>query len=74
MKNLIYTILIVFTVVSLSSCATKVVRTKPAYKTVKVVKIAPKGHKVIHIKGQKYYKWNNKYYKKTKRGYVVVRL
>jgi len=50
------------------------VHTKPAYKTAKIVRVAPKGHKIIYVKGQKYYKWNNKHYKKTRKGYVVVRL
>ncbi|MDJ0644822.1 MAG: hypothetical protein QNJ57_02460 [Flavobacteriaceae bacterium] len=56
-----------------SSC---VVHTRPAHthtRTV-VVKKAPRYHKVVVIKGKRYYTWNGKYYKKTRRGYVVVKV
>lgn len=73
MKPFIYTIVFAFISFNLSSCVTRAY-TKPAYKTATIVKISPKGHKIVLVKGKKYYKWNNKYYKKTKRGYVVVKL
>ncbi|WP_299527936.1 DUF6515 family protein [uncultured Lutibacter sp.] len=55
---------------SLCSCFTtaKVAPTK-----VVVVKKLPKSHKVVFIKGQRYYAWNGKNYRKTNKGYVVVR-
>jgi len=55
-----------------SSC---VVHTRPAAKSrVVVVKKAPRNHKVVLIKGQRYYTWNGNYYKKTRKGYVITRL
>lgn len=72
MKTFIYAIAFILFTVSSISCITRVHR-KPVHKTTKVVRIAPKGHKVIYVKGNKYYKWNNKHYRKTKRGFVVVR-
>ena len=73
MKTFIYAIAFILFTVSSTSCVTRVHR-KPAHKTTTVVRVAPKGHKVIYVKGNKYYKWNNKHYRKTKRGFVVVRL
>ena len=54
-----------------SSC---VVHTRPAHRHAVVIKKAPRHHKVVVIKGQRYYTWNGNYYKKTRRGYVVVRV
>lgn len=73
MKTLIYTIALVFTTIIFTSCATRV-HTKQTYKTAKIVKVAPKGHKIVHVKGKRYYKWNNQHYRKTRNGYVVIRL
>jgi len=73
MKTFIYTIAFIFITISFTSCVSRAHR-KPAYKTAKIVKVAPKGHKIIYVKGQKYYKWSNKHYKKTNRGFVVVRM
>ncbi len=63
-------VLSVFFALSLSSCATRVV-TRPASLT--VVKTPPKHYKIVRVKGQRYYLWNGKHYKKTRRGYVVVK-
>jgi len=73
MKTFIYSIAFILFILSSTSCVTRVHR-KPVHKTTTIVRVAPKGHKVIYIKGNKYYKWNNKHYKKTKKGFVVVRL
>ncbi len=54
-----------------TSCATRVV-TRPA--TVTVVKSAPKHYKVVRVKGKRYYFWNGNHYKKTRKGYVIVRV
>lgn len=70
MRTLIYTFGIIFTL-SLSSCATYV-HHRPASTT--VVKVAPKNHKIVVVKGKRYYYWNGRHYKKTSRGYVVVRV
>ena len=56
---------------SFTSCATRVVAQSP---TVKVVKVVPKHHKVVMVKGKRYYFWNGRHYKKTKKGYVIVRV
>ena len=53
------------------SCATRVETTIPSNNVV-IIKKAPKSHKVIRVKGKRYYVWNGKYHRKTKKGYVVV--
>lgn len=74
MKSFYYIAIIIF-LFSITSCATRTrVVTRPAPKTVTVVKVAPRGHKVIYVKGKRYYKWNGKHYRKTRRGYVFVRI
>jgi hypothetical protein len=64
-------ILSVFFALNLSSCATRVVErpTKVVY-----VKKAPRHYKMVKVKGNRYYFWNGKHYKKTRRGYVVVKV
>ena len=54
-----------------SSC---VVHTRPAHSHAVVIKKAPKYHKVVVVKGNRYYTWGGKYYRKTSRGYVYVRI
>ena len=56
---------------SLQSCVVRQVTSKP---NLVIVKKAPRNHQVVVIKKRKYYKWDGKYYRKTRRGYVVVRL
>lgn len=68
MRTLIFIIGICFTM-SLSSCASRVVTPNT-----KVVKVAPKNHKVVIIKGKRYYYWNGRHYKKSRKGYVVVKV
>ena len=60
-----------FCIISLSSCATRVV-TRPTALT--VVKTAPKHHKIVTVKGKRYYFWNGNHYKKTRKGFVIVRV
>ncbi|WP_146191793.1 DUF6515 family protein [Algibacter marinivivus] len=67
----LFILLSVICMMTLSSCATRVV-TKPA--SVTVVKTAPKHHKTVIVKGKRYYFWNGKHYRKTRRGYVFVRV
>ncbi|WP_332243946.1 DUF6515 family protein [Flavivirga spongiicola] len=58
---------------SLSSCVTRThVVTKPA--KVVVVKKAPRHYKIVKVKGKRYYFWNGNHYKKTRKGYVIVRV
>ena len=59
-------------ILSLTSCATRVV-TRPTAK-VTVIKTPPKHYKIVRIKGKRYYYWNGRHHKKTRKGYVVVRV
>lgn len=56
---------------NISSCATRVVN-RPSGIT--VIKTPPKHYKVVKVKGERYYFWNGNHYKKTRRGYAVVRV
>ena len=53
-----------------TSCATRVV-TRPA--TVTVIKTAPANYKIVKVRGKRYYSWNGNHYRKTRKGYVLVR-
>jgi hypothetical protein len=70
MKKEIIVILSLFFVLSFTSCTTTV---RPTKKVV-YVKKAPRHHKIVYANGQKYYKWNGHHHRKTKRGYIVVRI
>jgi hypothetical protein len=70
MKSTLQITVLIMTLLIVSSCATR----QPTHKSVTLVKVAPKGHKIVQVKGQRYYKWNNTHYRKTRRGYVLVRL
>ena len=54
-----------------SSC---VVNSRPAATRTVVIKKAPINHKIVVIKGKRYYTWGGKRYKKTRRGFVVVKI
>ncbi|MEM7186854.1 MAG: DUF6515 family protein [Bacteroidota bacterium] len=71
MKSFI--LLLVLMAFTFTSCATRVVTTVPTSKVV-VVKQAPRSHKVVVVKGKRYYRWGGNYYRKTNRGYVLVRV
>lgn len=58
---------------SLNSCATRVITHTPITRVV-YVKTAPKNHRIVRVKGRKYYYWNGKHYKKSNRGYLYVKL
>ncbi|MFY0712077.1 hypothetical protein J1D01_00240 [Seonamhaeicola sp. NFXS20] len=62
-----------FLLFNLSSCATRVTTTRPVTK-VTIVKTLPKHYKIVRVKGKRYYFWNGKHYRKTRKGYVVVRV
>jgi hypothetical protein len=68
------TVLVLFIscfIFSISSCAPRIVRA-PKTKVV-YVKKRPANYTVVSVKGKRYYKWNGKNYRKTKKGYIVVR-
>lgn len=71
MKKIIAITLLIFAL-GFQSCAVRVVeRNQP--NTV-VIKKAPRNHRIVVIKKQRYYTWGGKYYRKTRRGYVRVRV
>ena len=70
MKNLLLVFTFIFTLF-LTSCATRVV-SSPA-NTVTIVKRPPQ-YKTVRVNGNRYYVWNGRYHKKTRKGYVVVRI
>ena len=72
MKNLL-TILIICVLLFLSTSCVTTVRPAHVHTKTVVVKKAPKHHKVVYVKGHKYYAWGGKRYKKTKKGYVFVK-
>ncbi len=54
-----------------------IVHTKPVrhHKTkIVYIKKAPRNHKIVKIKGKKYYYFNGKHHRKTNRGFIVVRI
>ena len=66
---LIFGIVILFTT---TSCVSRVT-VRPAHTTT-VVKVAPKHHKIVVVKGKRYYFWNGKHYRKTRKGYVFFKV
>ena len=58
---------------TLTSCATRVVTTAPTTNVV-IVKKAPRNHKIVVVKGKRYYRWGGKHYRKTHRGFVLVKV
>lgn len=70
MKNLLLVFTLIFSL-SLTSCATRVVAT-PA-NSVTIIK-RPAYYKTVRVNGNRYYVWNGRYHKKTRKGYVVVRI
>lgn len=70
MKTTVILFSILF-MLSVTSCATYV-ETRPAKVT--VIKKAPKHYKIVRVKGKPYYFWNGNHYRKTSKGYVIVRV
>ncbi len=71
MRNLLFVIGLLF-FLNLNSCARRVVVRPPA--DITVVKKLPRNYNVVRINGKRYYTWNGKRYRKTRNGYVVVRV
>jgi len=69
--RILIVLLSVFLTINLSSCATRVV-SQP--NSVTIVKARPVNYKIVRVQGKHYYFWNGNHYRKTRRGYVVVRL
>jgi len=66
-------VLVIFSF-TLQSCVVKARPIHHSRASVVVVMHPPKYHKVVYVKGSKYYLWNGKYHRKTTRGYVVVKI
>ncbi|GAA4967242.1 hypothetical protein [Algibacter aquimarinus] len=60
-----------FCMISLSSCATRVV-TRSTNAT--LIKTAPRHYKIVTVKGKRYYFWNGNHYRKTRKGFVITRV
>ncbi|WP_431157007.1 DUF6515 family protein [Winogradskyella poriferorum] len=71
MKYLVYTLVLVFAL-STTSCARQVVVKQPA--TVTVVKKLPRQYKIVRVNGKRYYFFNGRHHRKTRNGFVVVRV
>ncbi|WP_299121127.1 DUF6515 family protein [uncultured Winogradskyella sp.] len=71
MRYLVYAFVFIFAL-SFNSCASRVVITQPS--TVTVVKKLPRNYKVVRVKGKRYYFFNGNHYRKTRKGYVIVRV
>jgi len=70
MRTLLIIIGFVFAI-TFTSCATRIAVQSP---NVKLVKVAQKHHKIVVIKGKRYYFLNGRHYRKTKKGFVIVRI
>lgn len=68
----IITVLSLFTLLLFSgSCVVKQVERRP---NIVVIKKAPRNYQVVTVRNKRYYKWGGKYYRKTKKGYVIVKI
>ncbi len=70
MKSL-YISLLALSITALSSCTTPVV-SKIASATME--KKTPKHYKLVKVKGKHYYYWKGNHYRKTKNGYVLIKV
>jgi len=71
MRYLVYTLVFVFAL-STTSCARQVVVKQPA--TVTVVKKLPRQYKIVRVNGKRYYFFKGRHHRKTRNGFVVVRV
>jgi len=54
-----------------TSCATS---TRVVHQPKKVVVVKrPAKYKVVRVKGKRYYYWNGRYHKRTRKGFVLVK-
>lgn len=71
MRAFVFIVSLIFAI-HLSSCATRVV-TRPRSNTT-IIKTLPKQYKIVRVKGQPYYYFKGQHYRKTRQGYILVRL
>lgn len=74
MKVIYKIVLAIIITISFSSCAPRARVVATPAPGVTVVKVAPRNHRVVNVRGKRYYYWNGRHYRKTRRGYVVVRI
>ena len=67
-----FIVILLFTAFAFQSCAVRVVERNRA--GVVIVKKAPRNRKIVVIKKKRYYTWGGNYYRKTSKGYVLVRV
>jgi len=65
-------LLTLFYALTLSSCSTRYVARQN--QTVSVIKTPPRHYTTVRVKGKKYDFWNGNHYKRTRGGYIYVRL
>ncbi|NQX99654.1 MAG: hypothetical protein HRT70_00690 [Flavobacteriaceae bacterium] len=70
MKKIIFVVLLGSLI--MQSCSVRVVERNRG--NVVVVKKAPRKHRVVVIKKKRYYTWGGNYYRKTARGFVLVKI
>lgn len=71
MKTLLTAFIFTFLLISSTSCIATY-RHGPAPEVV-VIKHRPMNYKIVHVKGKKYYHWDNRHYRKVRGGYIEVR-
>ncbi len=70
MRTLIV-IALMFLFLNTTSCATHVATRS---NEVTVIKTPPRHYTVVKVKGVKYHFWNGNHYRKTRKGYVYVKI
>ncbi|HEY5688950.1 MAG TPA: hypothetical protein VIS27_11660 [Yeosuana sp.] len=70
MRSLIL-FLFLFLILIMTSCATHVV---PRPNAITVIKTPPRHYTVVKVNGSKYCFWNGNHYRKTRRGYIYVKI
>lgn len=58
-------------IISLSSCGAGAVSIPT---NVTIIKTASKHYKIVTVKGKRYFFWNGNHYRKTRKGFVIVRV
>lgn len=64
-------LLSLFLALNLTSCG---VRTKSTPSNITVITKRPANYKIVRVNGKRYYFWNGRHYRKTRKGYVVVKV
>lgn len=71
MRFLVFSLVFVFSI-SFNSCARRVVVAQPS--SVTIVKKLSKHYNVVKVRGKRYYYFNGNHYRKTRNGYLLVRI